>query len=49
MHMKIYHNLIRPHIALNGKTPAQKAKIDTESVEAKWLFLIKKASRKLGN
>ncbi len=43
--MRIYYNFIRPHMALNGKTPAQKAKIDTESREKKWLSLIKKASK----
>jgi len=43
--MRIYYNFIRPHTALNGKTPAQKAKIDKESKEAKWLSLIKKATQ----
>jgi transposase-like protein len=41
--LRIYYNFIRPHTALNGKTPAQKANI--ESDEAKWLSLIKKASK----
>jgi hypothetical protein len=41
--MRIYYNFIRPHMALNGKTPAQKANI--ESDEARWMALIKKASR----
>ena len=41
--MRIYYNFIRPHTALDGKTPAQVAKI--ESGEAKWLSLIKKASQ----
>jgi transposase-like protein len=40
--LRIYYNFIRPHTALNGKTPAQKANI--ESDEAKWMSLIKKAS-----
>jgi hypothetical protein len=35
--------LLRPHSAVNGKTPAQKANI--ESDEAKWMSLIKKASQ----
>lgn len=41
--LRIYYNFIRPHIALNGKTPAQKANI--ESDEAQWMVLIKKASQ----
>jgi hypothetical protein len=41
--LRIYYNFIRPHTAINGKTPAQKANI--ESDEAKWLTLIKKASQ----
>lgn len=40
---RIYYNFIRPHTALNGKTPAQKANIETN--EAKWMSLIKKASQ----
>ena len=41
--LRIYYNFIRPHTALNGKTPAQKAKIETDRAE--WLSLIKKASQ----
>jgi transposase-like protein len=41
--LRIYYNFIRPHTALDGKTPAQKANI--ESDKANWLSLIKKASR----
>jgi hypothetical protein len=41
--MRLYCNFLRPHSALNGKTPEQKANI--ESDEAKWMALIKKASQ----
>jgi transposase-like protein len=43
--LQIYYNFLRPHMALEGKTPAQKAKLvsDTESVN--WASLIKKASQ----
>jgi len=41
--MRIYYNFIRPHSALDGKTPAQKAHIELD--DAKWLTLIKKASQ----
>lgn len=39
--LRIYYNFMRPHMALNGKTPAQKANIETDRVE--WMPLIKKA------
>jgi transposase InsO family protein len=42
--MRIHYNFIRPHMALDGKTPAQKAKIDVDSKQ-NWLSLIKKASK----
>ena len=41
--LRIYYNFIRPHSALDGKTPAQKANIELD--EAKWLTLIKMASK----
>lgn len=42
--MRIYYNFIRPHMALNGKTPAEQANIDSLMEGNKWLFLIKRAS-----
>ena len=41
--LRIYYNFIGPHTALNGKTPAQKAKIETDRAE--WMSLIKKATQ----
>jgi len=43
--MEIFHNYIRPHMALKGKTPAEIAGITVEG-ENKWLTLIQNASRK---
>ncbi len=34
-----FHNFIRPHIALEGKTPAEKAGIVVEG-DDKWLTII---------
>jgi len=42
---QIFHNYVRPHMALNGQTPADKAGIRVEG-ENKWLTLIQNASRK---
>lgn len=41
---RIYYNFIRPHMALNGKTPAEMASIDLDLEPNKWLSLIMKAS-----
>ncbi|MGA2461322.1 MAG: hypothetical protein ABSF82_07875 [Candidatus Bathyarchaeia archaeon] len=41
--MQIYHNYVRPHMALNGKTPSEAAGIKVEG-ENKWLTLIQNAS-----
>ena len=41
--MQIYHNFIRPHMALEGKTPAEAAGIKVEG-KNKWLTLIQNAS-----
>jgi transposase-like protein len=42
---QIYHNYIRPHEALNGKTPADACGITIEG-KNKWLTLIQNASKK---
>ncbi len=42
---RIYYNFIRPHMALNGKTPAQKAGIDLRLGDSKWVFLIRNAKK----
>jgi len=41
--MQIFHNYIRPHMALNGMTPADKAGIEVQG-ENKWLTLIQNAA-----
>jgi putative transposase len=42
--LQIYHNYVRPHMGLDGKTPAAKAGIEIEGQD-KWLTLIQNASR----
>ena len=42
--MQIYHNHVRPHMALEGKTPAEVAGIEIKR-ENKWITLIQNASR----
>jgi len=42
--LQIYHNFVRPHEALKGKTPAGLAGIKVEG-ENKWLTLIQNASK----
>jgi len=39
---QIYHNFIRPHMALKGKTPAEVAGIQVKGRD-KWLTLIQNA------
>jgi hypothetical protein len=43
--MQIYHNHLRPHTALEGKTPAEVAGIEIKG-ENKWVTLIQNASRR---
>lgn len=43
--MQIFHNYIRPHMALEGETPADRAGITVKG-ENKWLTLIQNASQK---
>jgi hypothetical protein len=40
--MQIHHNFIRPHMGLNGRTPAEAAGIKVEG-QNKWLTLIQNA------
>ena len=42
---QLFHNYIRPHMALDGATPAEKAGIEIKGQD-KWLTLIQNASRK---
>ncbi|MGA2462262.1 MAG: hypothetical protein ABSF82_12660 [Candidatus Bathyarchaeia archaeon] len=42
---QLFHNYIRPHMALDGKTPAEAAGIEVKG-ENKWLTLIQNASKK---
>ena len=42
---QIYHNYFRPHMALNGKTPAEKCCIIIEG-ENKWKTVIENASKR---
>jgi hypothetical protein len=39
---QIYHNYVRPHEGLNGKTPAQASGIEIEGAN-KWITLIQNA------
>ncbi len=41
---QFFHNYIRPHMALDGKTPAEAAGIEVKG-DNKWLTLIQNASR----
>jgi hypothetical protein len=43
---QLYHNFIRPHESLNGKTPSEACGIQIEG-KNKWLTLIQNASAKV--
>jgi hypothetical protein len=43
--MQIYHNYIRPHMALAGETPADRVGIKVKGKD-KWLTIIQNVSRK---
>jgi hypothetical protein len=45
--MQIYHNYVRPHEALDGRTPSEAAGIKVEG-DNKWITLIQNASQKNG-
>jgi len=45
---QIYHNYVRPHMALDNKTPAEKCGIEING-ENKWLTLIQNAAKKKVN
>ncbi len=42
---RIYYDYLRPHTALDGKTPAQAAKIELGLADNRWSSLIKKAAK----
>jgi hypothetical protein len=41
--MRLYHNFVKPHMGLKGKTPAEEAGISVKGAN-KWLTLIQNAS-----
>ena len=41
----LYYNFIRPHMALDGKTPAETARLDMELGQKKWQVLIEKSAK----
>jgi hypothetical protein len=42
---QIYHNFVRPHMALEGKTPSEMCGLKVEG-QNKWITLIHNANRK---
>jgi len=45
---QLFHNYIRPHMALDGQTPAEKAGIQVKG-ENKWLTLIQQSANSKQN
>jgi len=43
---RIYYDYLRPHTALEGKTPAQAAGIELDLTGNRWEALIRKATEK---
>jgi hypothetical protein len=41
---QLFHNYIRPHMALNGKTPSEVSGIEVKG-QNKWITLIQNADR----
>jgi hypothetical protein len=42
--MRVYHNFVKPHMGLRGKTPAEAAGIHVDGRD-KWLTIIQNAKR----
>lgn len=38
-----YYNFVRPHMGIDGMTPAEKALIDLKMGDSRWLSLIRQA------
>jgi hypothetical protein len=46
---RIYYDYLRPHTALDGKTPAEAAGINLDLVGNRWESLIRKAKERAGS
>lgn len=44
--LQIFHNYVRPHSALDGRTPAEACGVDIQGNE-KWLTLIQNAKKSI--